>query len=85
MSVARQEKPGAITFTVPHVPDGEYLVVIFDLSEGGPRNHYTWNTFTVKRDAALPVTGSGAVTLVAASVIIISVGALFSRVSRPRQ
>lgn len=58
LSLARQEKPGAISFEVPRVPDGKYLVVVFDLGEGGPRNHYTWHTFAVTRASHMPVTGS---------------------------
>jgi hypothetical protein len=75
-SVARQPEPGAIRFSVPRVPDGKYLVVIFDLSEGGPRNHYTWNTFTVRRGARLPATGLDSFPILATSIIMFSVGAL---------
>jgi hypothetical protein len=74
--VARREDPGAITFGVPQVPEGKYLVVIFDLSEGGPRHHYTWDTMTVTRMAPLPSTGMGIPSVLAFSFSSIFLGIL---------
>lgn len=57
IELARQDEPGAISFRIPKVPDGTYLVVIFDPSEG-PDAHFTWETFEVRAGAALPDTGT---------------------------
>lgn len=73
-SVARRRAPGAIGFEVPHVPEGRYLVVIFDLSEGGPRHHYTWSTFRVERPAVIPYTGFEPAAWLAMSLLSIGLG-----------
>lgn len=84
LSLARQEKPGPISFTVPRVPDGKYLVVIFDLSEGGPRHHYTWSTFTVRRAGALPFTGFATIPWLAINMMFLAIGLLLLMPQRPR-
>lgn len=70
IELARQDVPGVLSFRVPDVPDGNYLVVIFDPSEG-PDAHFTWETFEVTAGAALPVTGPSAILplLVAAALL----------------
>jgi hypothetical protein len=75
-SLARQTEPGAINFEVPKVPDGRYLVVIFDLSEGGPRHHYTWSTFRVDRSAVIPYTGFEPTGWMAMSLLSVALGLL---------
>lgn len=82
ISVARQNEPGAISFEVPHAPEGKYLVVIFDLSEGGPRNHYTWDTLTIT--SPLPSTGRGIHSLLTVSLMGISLGILLLVAARRR-
>lgn len=78
MSVAKRDDPGRIEFEVSGVPDGRHLVVIFDLSEGGPRNHYTWGTFSVERGPTLPATGGTGLAgpVVAAFAAIVAGAAL---------
>lgn len=83
MSLARRDRPGAIAFDVPRVPPGRYLVVIFDLSEGGPRNHYTWETFAVGPAPALPATGGGA-AVVPWALAVAGAGAHVLWLARPR-
>ena len=85
-SLAKQDDPGGIEFEVPRVPDGRYLVVIFDLSEGGPRNHYTWGTFSVERGPILPATGAGLADAMGAALVAIVAGiVLGALVSRDRK
>ena len=74
----RQHEPGSLQFTVPRVRPGRYVVVVFDASEGRPRHHYTWSTFTVlPASSELPVTGEGTVYLVAAGLMVIAIGLLY--------
>lgn len=82
ISLARQEEPGAMNFQVPHVPDGRYLVVMFDLGEGGPRHHYTWDTFTVARSAPMPVTGQRTAEWLTLALVLLSAGAITLRCGR---
>lgn len=84
ISLARQKKPGAISFELPQVPEGKYLVVIFDLSEGGPRHHYTWDTLTITRMSPLPSTGTGIHSLLTVSFMGISFGILLLVAARRR-
>ena len=58
LSLARRAQPGALRFRVPKAPPGRYLVVIFDPSEGRPREHFTWASFDVS--SPLPLTGDQA-------------------------
>ena len=50
--VAETDDRSELQFVVPDVPPGEYLIVMYDGSEGG--RHYTWDTFRVT-GAASPV------------------------------
>lgn len=81
-SLSRQSDPGPIDFRVPPVPDGKYLVVIFDLSEGDPRHHYTWGVFSVQPETVLPRTGTTPDALVLLSATLISLGAGISFAAR---
>lgn len=84
ISVARQPEPGPISFRVPNAPVGRYLVVIFDLSEGGPRNHYTWHTFAIQRRALLPTTASNVTTPLTVGSLTLALGGVTIRWTRRR-
>jgi hypothetical protein len=73
--VAERDRPSRLTFTVPRVEPGRYLVVVYDGSEGG--FHYTWETFLVVAHEPSGPRGSApwAPVMVAAALLLAVVAA----------
>jgi hypothetical protein len=79
------EGQGPKTSRIPRVPAGRYLILIFDPSEGWPRHHYTWTTFTVTSENPLPETGSQLPASVGAvALVLIACGLLLALADRTR-